>query len=51
MKKSYVSPVMVVVDVEAADMLAASVAAYRGPVTSKEGDVSNDRVTWGSLWQ
>ena len=53
MKKTYVSPLMVEVNVEAEQMLAASVAMY----SDKEVDTSNGgqlggerRGEWGNLW-
>ena len=49
MKKKYVSPVMAVVDVVSAGMLAASVAAYRGNL--EENGQSNSSGSWGNLWR
>ena len=52
MKKNYVSPVMVVVNVMSSGMLAASVAAYRGPVgKSDDNGQSGNSGSWGNLWQ
>lgn len=49
MKKKYVSPVMAVVDIVSAGMLAASVAAYRGKL--EENGQSNGSGSWGNLWR
>ena len=53
MKKNYISPLMVEVNVEAEQMLAASLG-----ISDKEVDTSNGgqlggghRGTWGNLWE
>ena len=54
MKKTYISPLMSEVNVEAANMLAASVRMYNGTVnTAEEGAQlgGERRGSWGDLWQ
>ena len=54
MKKTYISPLMSEVNVEAANMLAASVRMYNeGTVdTSNGGQLGGERRgQWGDLWQ
>ena len=53
MKKTYVSPLMVEVNVEAEQMLAASLAIKDGSVdTSNGGQLGGDRRgEWGNLWK
>ena len=53
MKKSYVSPLMTEVNVEAESMLAASLKLDNGKTvdTSNGGQLSGgSRGTWGNLW-
>ena len=54
MKKTYVSPLMVDVNVEAESMLAASLKLDNENTvdTSNGGQLSGDRRrTWGNLWE
>ena len=55
MKKNYVSPLMVEVNVEAESMLAASLQMHSDKKvdTSAEGGQlsGGNRGTWGNLWQ
>ena len=53
MKKEYVSPLATEVNVEATNMLAASLKLNNTTVdTSNGGQLSNGhRGTWGNLWQ
>ena len=53
MKKTYVSPLMVEVNVEAESMLAASIKISDNTVdTSNGGQLSGgSRGEWGNLWQ
>ena len=54
MKKTYISPLMSEVNVEATNMLAASVAMYDRTVdTSVSGQQlgGERRGSWGDLWQ
>ncbi|MBO5787861.1 MAG: hypothetical protein J6R07_04220 [Bacteroidaceae bacterium] len=52
MKKTYISPLMSEVNVEATNMLAASVAMYNETVdTSNGGQLGKDNGReWGNLW-
>ena len=53
MKKTYISPLMSEVNVEAASMLAASVRMHEETVdTSNGGQLGGERRgSWGDLWQ
>ena len=54
MKKTYISPLMSEVNIEATNMLAASLGINDQTVdTSKEGGQlgGGHRGTWGNLWQ
>ena len=53
MKKNYISPLMSEVNVEATNMLAASVQVYSGKTvdTSNGGQLGSERRgEWGNLW-
>ena len=54
MKKTYISPVATIVNIEATNMLAASLKMDGNKTvdTSNGGQLSNGhRGTWGNLWQ
>ena len=53
MKKSYVSPLMVEVNVEAESMLAASIKISDNTVDTSNGAQlgGGSRGTWGNLWE
>ena len=53
MKKTYISPLMSEVNVEATNMLATSVRMYNETVdTSNGGQLGGERRgEWGNLWQ
>ena len=50
MKKTYVSPLMVEVNVEAESMLAASVGKSEETVDPGQSWSNESRGQWGSLW-
>ena len=51
MKKIYISPLMTEVNLEAEQMLAASVGKGEGTVTPDEAWSNKHRGEWGNLWK
>jgi hypothetical protein len=51
MKKTYVSPLMVEVNVEAEQMLAASIGMGNETVDPGQSWSNEHRGTWGNLWE
>ena len=50
MKKNYVSPLAVEVNVEAESMLAASIGMGSGSVNANQSLADEHRGEWGNLW-
>jgi len=51
MKKNYISPLMVEVNVEAQQMLAASISKGEGTVETSAAWSNEQRGEWGNLWK
>ena len=51
MKKNYISPLMVEVNVEVQQMLAASISKGEGTVETSAAWSNEQRGEWGNLWK